>query len=314
MKKLYLSLTVLLLATTSISAQIYERTVLIEEFTGEKCSNCPAAANALHEVLTDEDYKGRAIAVSHHAGYGTDSYTTSFDTEFTWFYNGGLYAPAFMFDRYTGGNRAYFDASKYSPVRAGQSASFIKEMIDQRLQKAPKVQLHVESSFSEDEKVIYVKVTGERTAPYCDNERLVVMVTQDSIMTSTQAGSAGRFYHMHVGRAVNDTWGESVEWVDNQFEYVCQFDVLNRWKIVPQYMKVVAYIGNYNAADPNDCTVENAAAAKVGAYGTTAIHTQAAACTETARYTLDGRRLTAPQRGLNLVRMSDGTTRKIFVK
>jgi hypothetical protein len=32
------------------------------------------------------------------------------------------------------------------------------------------------------------------------------------------------------------------------------------------------------------------------------------------RYSLDGRRLSAPQRGINVLRMSDGTTRKVLVK
>ena len=35
---------------------------------------------------------------------------------------------------------------------------------------------------------------------------------------------------------------------------------------------------------------------------------------ETERYTLDGRQINAPQRGVNIVRMSDGTTRKVIVK
>ncbi len=36
--------------------------------------------------------------------------------------------------------------------------------------------------------------------------------------------------------------------------------------------------------------------------------------TEVARYTLDGKRLDAPQRGVNIVRMSDGTMKKVVVK
>lgn len=35
---------------------------------------------------------------------------------------------------------------------------------------------------------------------------------------------------------------------------------------------------------------------------------------ETARYDVRGRRLSAPAQGLNIVRMSDGTVRKVFVK
>ena len=34
----------------------------------------------------------------------------------------------------------------------------------------------------------------------------------------------------------------------------------------------------------------------------------------TARYTVDGRRISQPQRGLNIIRMSDGTTKKVLVK
>ena len=33
-----------------------------------------------------------------------------------------------------------------------------------------------------------------------------------------------------------------------------------------------------------------------------------------ARFAVDGKRLSAPQRGLNIIRMSDGTVRKVMVK
>lgn len=39
-----------------------------------------------------------------------------------------------------------------------------------------------------------------------------------------------------------------------------------------------------------------------------------ATATETGRYAIDGRRLTSPERGVNIVRMSDGKVRKIIVK
>ena len=32
------------------------------------------------------------------------------------------------------------------------------------------------------------------------------------------------------------------------------------------------------------------------------------------RYTMDGRSITMPQRGVNLLKMSDGTIRKVIVK
>ena len=35
---------------------------------------------------------------------------------------------------------------------------------------------------------------------------------------------------------------------------------------------------------------------------------------ETGRYSLDGRRLESPEKGINIVRMSDGSVRKVMVK
>ena len=58
--------------------------------------------------------------------------------------------------------------------------------------------------------------------------------------------------------------------------------------------------------------VVNAAKSRVKEYEPSAIRTTgSAAATEAARYSLDGRQLSAPQRGINIVRMSDGRTVKV---
>ena len=36
--------------------------------------------------------------------------------------------------------------------------------------------------------------------------------------------------------------------------------------------------------------------------------------TEVARYTVNGQLISAPQHGINIIKMSDGTVRKVFVK
>lgn len=70
---------------------------------------------------------------------------------------------------------------------------------------------------------------------------------------------------------------------------------------------VVALLVNTNG------TIENAVKAKVVAAGTDGISANKsdARVVETARYTLDGRQVTAPQRGLHIIKMSDGTVRKV---
>ena len=65
----------------------------------------------------------------------------------------------------------------------------------------------------------------------------------------------------------------------------------------------------------NDGRVVNVAKTKVADYDPTAISSvHNTTATEAARYTLDGRQVSAPQRGLNIIRLSDGTVRKVMVK
>ena len=61
--------------------------------------------------------------------------------------------------------------------------------------------------------------------------------------------------------------------------------------------------------------VVNAAKKKVADYTPTAIQSVGNTNTaEAARYTLDGRQISAPQHGINIVKMNDGSVRKVMVK
>ena len=65
--------------------------------------------------------------------------------------------------------------------------------------------------------------------------------------------------------------------------------------------------------DRNNGMIINAAQTTIAdATGIKALETSNA--TETVRYTLDGRQISAPQHGLNIVKMSDGSVRKVMVK
>ena len=65
----------------------------------------------------------------------------------------------------------------------------------------------------------------------------------------------------------------------------------------------------------NDATGEILNAAKVKVTGTpTAISTLKAETAAEAYYSIDGRRLTTPQKGMNIIRRADGTTQKVVVE
>ena len=73
--------------------------MLLEEFTTEKCPNCPRVANFVHKAMEEPDFAGRLNTMENHAGYYTDQLTTTFHDAWRWFYD-NEFAPAVMYDRH----------------------------------------------------------------------------------------------------------------------------------------------------------------------------------------------------------------------
>lgn len=75
------------------------RTPLIEEFTSQRCVNCPQMAYFLDKAL--EEYEGDYVYVSHHTGFQEDVFTTQPDREILYVFGGYEYEynPAIMYNR-----------------------------------------------------------------------------------------------------------------------------------------------------------------------------------------------------------------------
>ena len=75
------------------------RTPLIEEFTSQRCVNCPQMAYFLEKAL--QEYEGDYVYVSHHSGFYEDVFTTQPDREILYVFGGyeNEYNPAIMYNR-----------------------------------------------------------------------------------------------------------------------------------------------------------------------------------------------------------------------
>ncbi len=75
------------------------RTPLIEEFTSQRCINCPQMAYFLEKAL--EEYQGEYVYVAHHSGFAEDKFTTQPDREILYVFGGyeNEYNPAIMYNR-----------------------------------------------------------------------------------------------------------------------------------------------------------------------------------------------------------------------
>ena len=244
----------------------FERNVLVEEFTTEKCPNCPGMATMMKNTLNRYPQQAARVAlVCHHSGFYTDQFTTSADNAYTWFYNnaGATYAPALMFDRYP-----YTEADKTglkTPVIFASNSSEIIAYINHRLNTPAYLDLDAEAAFNADSTSVTVWVTAKRAQGYEVTPRLAVVLTENDIASTSQAGYSGTFYHAHVMRDINSTWGVDVDnWTDNQATYSYTFDLKNNWN--RSNLQVVAYIGNYDSTDASNCVVENSVAVNPTAY------------------------------------------------
>ena len=301
--------------SVGVSSTKFPRNVVIEEFTTEKCPNCPRVAGFMHEYFetADRDY---VYGVCHHSGYYTDWLTQPCDNDLTYLFNdnGGTFAPAVMFNREPDFD-SYYNEGAMDNVTIPNSADEIGQIVDYyRTQTEANAQLAIQVFPNADTTQVTLSITGEANMAYAtDKALLTVYMTEDNVAAVSQYGASGMYFHQHVIRAYNSSWGDEVNWQDNKFNASYTIDVDKAWK--KEDLRFVALLNKHNKKNVLDNRIENsigislenaAAAVKgVNAEGNT---------TEVARYNAAGQRIYGKQKGLNIVKLSDGRTMKVMVK
>lgn len=299
-----------------VASVFYPKNILIEEFTTEKCPNCPRVAGYLTTALKTAD-ASRVFAVCHHTGYYTDWLTGKWDTDLESLVFGGTgtYAPAVTYNRdYSIAQMGYDQMGVVSmPLSAAEITAYIKGVTST---DNANVKLTMTATKLWDDSQALITIEGECNEALNKNTaKLTLYVTEDEIKAKSQSGASGTFYHEHVIRYNNSSWGEAITWNDNKFTKTFTVPVNSSW--VKDNLKFVAFVNNYvaNSKDYKSINVENTVGMKYND-ATTGINGVAdnSSSSEVARYSLDGVRLSAPQKGLNIVKLSDGRTVKVMVK
>lgn len=267
---------------------LYKRHVLLEEFTTEKCLNCPAMANLLHGVLAKDKYLYDVSMVAHHAGYYIDDFTQPCDNDLTWLFNnsGATYAPALMFDRYS---YTVTEAGLPTPVVSLGNEETLQRLLDNRLETGSHVYLQPEVSADGDK--FKVRIEGGRGSAFDTPLYITVYVTENNVKAKSQSGVVGDYYHQHLIRAYNSVWGDPVEFSDdNTFEYQWTFSLPDGYDV--DNVEVVALLAQYDENDPSACVVENAARGYLPGHvdGIDTVSTESQV-KDVEYYSLDGRRL-----------------------
>ncbi len=288
----------------SVTLHSFVRNVLLEEFTTEKCVNCPRVASYIHDAMNEPEFEGRLFTTEHHAGYYTDNFTTRFDTDWCWFYD-NQYAPAVMYDRY-----AQPDA--ITPVSNPGSKQEMYSLIRERMRETAFVSLKVTAEADVENLQIKVRVTGSRAKEDFTRQpaRITVVLTETNLAAISQAGASGEYIHYNVGRRVNSTWGDVIEWEGDDYTYECVIPYNQNY--VFENLGILAFVHDYDPSDKTKCEVANTMAITASQFGNgdegiRSISTDGAA---PRYYDASGRISESPVHGLNIVVRGDKVSKE----
>ena len=299
----------------------YEHKLLIEEFSTEKCSNCPRAIETFAQLMA-EGFEEKTVSVLHHVGYGTDWLTVEDDKEYLWFYGiDGTFAPAAMYDRrpfsdYGGTNNN--SGMGIVPVTQVAYPDNVRPQLEAALAFPSFVKVEPAITYDASTREMNVTVQLEKMAIFdtqCTQPRLTVFVVEDSILHHNQAGySSTTFKHRHVCRThLSDVWGDAIEFIGNKASMCYSITLPEEWDA--HYVSIVAFVSNRNENDRNDNVVFNTAHAAVKnlTEGIEMIDAQKEILS-VEYYSFDGRRITSTTHPcIKVSHYADGTKKVIRI-
>lgn len=322
-------------AVKNLAFQPVKRVVL-EEYTGQDCGNCPMGHLAIEYL--ERIYGDRFIPLCYHV-YTGDNYESGMSNYMNNFLglNG---APSGMINRNGINSAPMYDnlsAGKHTYTFTSPAGDCWFDQVQKEFETDADADLSIEVSYDDEGQ----KVTVPFTARFAMNEDrknigLFLVVAEDELngyqhnyfynadyeglgewtkggMYGSEYVSPYTFYDVaraHVGVSYFGTTGYIPSTIESGKEYTgsISFDLPTVNDIYN--CKVVCMM-----IDANTGELINSARAKIARPSSIdGLPFAGESIIEQARYNVAGQKITAPQKGLNLIRLSDGRTVKVIVK
>lgn len=213
------------------------RSVLVEDFTGQRCLNCPNASEKI-DKLQQQYGDSVVVAVSIHSGplgFAGNSKLIGLSTDTgNDYYNhwNVSYQPAGMVDRHGVENYTSWAGS-----------------VHDELQKAASINLTIANNYNADTRTLTVSTTAYPLTASTITGKLQLWLIEDSI-TAYQKMPDGsdnlKYLHRHVFRkAINDAWGTDMQVpADNLASATFSTAVPKEWD--EKHLSVVAFLYDDN--------------------------------------------------------------------
>ena len=212
-----------------------KRNILLEDFTGQFCSNCPEA----HQVITDLQalYREHVIAVAIHAGHFGIAEGSNANFVGLMQSEGNTYATHWGVEAYPTGiiNRTS------GLLKHTEWAAYARQALTQH----PQAAITLAAEIANDSVFIHTELQSENAL----SGKLQLWITESNITAVQQNGGTLdiQYQHHHVYRAAaNGLWGEDIALVAGS-PTTCEHRIALRSKWNTENLSVIAFI--YTEAD-----------------------------------------------------------------
>lgn len=314
---------------------------LVEQFTSTSCVYCPWGYESLRALAKSRNDIAWVAVHGDLDPNNPDPYTNA-NAEPLLGYSASGY-PAANFNRFNlGGNQIATNIATQNE----QYDAFAEQMgnlLDQEDEIAPSVvNLQMETNLTVGDNpnlkdaTLNITVTGKGVkgaGKILEGATLGLYVTENGVKSKqySPSGWIGTYNHENVLRVIGtqNPWGDVITW--NGDEFVMSYEVtipkkqynynenkntLNAVAFVSLPFVVTVEGKNYYNADLNNVWVNQCQFLELPKGQATAIKGVETSenATVVARYAADGSEVSAPVKGINILKLSDGTTRKVVVK
>jgi hypothetical protein len=216
-------------AATFPTVTAHVKKILIEDYTGHICGNCPRAAKELHKL--DSIYLGRIIGLGLHVGVGFANPSSGFNSSPSYAYNADFRTDVgTQYDAVFGAsafglpqgmfNRKDFDATNQTHLKFYLNwESYITSIINE-----PAVaDLQIINNYNASNRKVCCSVRSSFLTTLTGTYKLVLLLVQDSIKSNALEPNVGWQYnitvndslytHRHVLRDAitpSGAWGEPI--------------------------------------------------------------------------------------------------------
>ena len=306
----------------TVEREFVKRSV-VEQFTGTGCGNCPSGHVAMHNMhnLYGDQFIGIAL---HQFNASDPMYNASYDLGFT-------RAPQCMVNRSSGVLAPYEQ---------------MPEVLKASLDEIALTDVTVTGTFAEED--TKVNATASVESLVAGDYNIAFMLTADGLTGTTKSWKQSNYFCKGGGRYNSQAsmpddlkflWDMGSSYVEtyNDVLIASSYVSSNNKATLPTLVANGTVSSEYTMKMPTKVALKKALkldqiyvvallldkktgaivnAGRARVTGSTGIEdvTTGSEATVVARYNVNGVQIAAPVKGINIVKMSDGTTRKVLVK